>query len=617
MTEKSRGRRNFWKYVLATLCLVLFGGGLFFWSLRARPALGGEPPPGYASIDLIKLAIVTGQLPLVDRTPPIPDGIEVTRDIEYGRGGDKPLLLDLYAPRDLDHAVAGLIFIHGGGWKSGDRGDYQYYGVKFARQGYVVASISYRLRDEALFPAAVEDAKCAVRWMRANAESLHVDPERIAVIGGSAGGHLSLMVGYSSDVAELEGDGGHNDVGSRVAAVVDLYGPVDLTTEYARTHALVTNFIGRSFEDAPELYEQASPLTYLSADDPPTLIFHGTIDDLVFIRQSDRLDARLSELGIPHEYDRLEGWPHAMDAAQVVNDYCVERMLAFFEEHLAAPGAKPDGSPPILIDGEFDDWTSIPSHMDPEDDTHDVRHKQRDDTPDHVDYPDVDLLEYKVTSDNENLYCYFRSRGEIGRTQTAGPGKQAGRYYVIATIDVDDDDDTGYWVHEGGYYPTSRGYDVNAEIEFYDGEFNTGHYLNHGARNEHELHQAFLDQTAGEYVAGNDGPYPHGFMRVLPGTYDFYTQWVYHDDGQITIVRDMGPVVPGVVTCAVSKDGHEIECRFPLKGFLADENGRPIIAPGSVLDLSFSLEASGELAPGGEWASDTGEPINGYVVTPQ
>lgn len=270
----------------------------------------------------------------------------------------------------------------------------------------------------------------------------------------------------------------------------------------------------------------------------------------------------------------------------------------------------------IVIDGHFADWAKIPAHTDPAGDPHDTDHELKTDTPAKVEHPDVDLLEYKAAHDDENLYCYFRARGKIGNTQVASPGKRAGRYYVILTIDVDRNDETGYWVHEGGYYPTSRGYDVNAEIEFYDGKFNTGHYLNHGARNEQELKQAFLDQTRNKYVEGNDGPYQPGFMRVLPGTYDFYTQWVYHKNGSITLVRDKGPVVPGIVSTAISKDGHELEACFPFKGFLTDKAGKPIIAAGQSIDISFSLEASGELAPGGEWASDTGEPINNYRLTP-
>ena len=151
---------------------------------------------------------------------------------------------------------------------------------------------------------------------------------------------------------------------------------------------------------------------------------------------------------------------------------------------------------------------------------------------------------------------------------------------------------------------------------FYDGELNTGHYLNHGARNDAELLAAFRDQTQGKYVPGHDGPYPAGWLRVVPGSYKHYTQWSLHEDGTLTLVRDKGPVVPGIMSVRLSPDGHELEMAVPLRGFLVDERGRPIIGPGSVLDLSLSLEASGELAPGGAWASDTGEPIKGYVVSP-
>lgn len=282
---------------------------------------------------------------------------------------------------------------------------------------------------------------------------------------------------------------------------------------------------------------------------------------------------------------------------------------------LAAEAASAE--PGIIIDGRFDDWAAAKSYTDPVGDTHATGHKEKDDVPKPVHHPDVDLIEYKVAHDNENLYCYLRSRGRIANTQRADGAQRAGRYYVIVTIDADNNDDTGYWLHEGGYYPTSRGYDLNAEVEFYNGELNTACYLNHGARTAEELHQAFLDQSAGKYERGRDGPYPAGFLRLLPGTYKQYTQWVYHDDGRLTFVRDEGPVVKGIATAMVSEDGHEVEAKFPYRGFLNDERGRPIMATGKTLDLSFSLEASGELAPGQDWASDTGEPIAGYVLTPR
>jgi hypothetical protein len=282
----------------------------------------------------------------------------------------------------------------------------------------------------------------------------------------------------------------------------------------------------------------------------------------------------------------------------------------------AASGEQKNTARVIKIDGQLDDWAGVRSYTDQEGDTHDTDHKLADDKPNPVDHPDADLVEYRVAHDAENLYFYVRSRGQVGRTQKAVGDKQAGRYYLAITIDVDDNDETGYWIHEGGYYPSTRGYDVNAEVEYYDGELNTVCYLNHGALDAKELQQAFLDQSSGKYREGHDGPYPAGFMRVLPGKYKQYTQWVYHDNGEITFVRDKGPVVPGIGKAAISKDGHVIEVAFPYKGFLVNERGQPIMALGKKIDISVSLEASGELAPGGDWASDTGDPINGYLLTP-
>ena len=144
-----------------------------------------------------------------------------------------------------------------------------------------MATVGYRLSGEAKYPAAVQDTKCAVRWLRANAAANNMDPNRIAVMGGSAGGYLAMMIGYSSDVPELEGDGGNPGVSSRVNVVVDAYGPTDLTAPIAQTAPQVTSFLGKSYADDPDLFRKASPITYLTPDDPPTLIFQGTVDDTV------------------------------------------------------------------------------------------------------------------------------------------------------------------------------------------------------------------------------------------------------------------------------------------------------------------------------------------------
>jgi hypothetical protein len=270
----------------------------------------------------------------------------------------------------------------------------------------------------------------------------------------------------------------------------------------------------------------------------------------------------------------------------------------------------------IVIDGKFDDWAKVPGYTDPPNNEHDTDHKGRLDKPEHVDHADVDILEYKLAHDAENLYAYFKARGVIGRTQAAGPGKQAGRYYAILTIDVDNDEKTGYWLHEGGFYPTSRGYDVNAELEWYDNRLNTDHYINHSCVSQAELDQAFLDQSSGQYKKGVAGPYMPGFVRVGPGTYDYYTEWVYHANNTITFVRDKGPQTLGIIEGALSADGHELEMKIPMKGFLVDPKGKAIIELGRKINVSFSLEASGELAKGGRWASNTAAPIKGYVLEP-
>lgn len=315
--------------------------GIVLLSLILQSALfssvvhGEQPPAGYSSLNMIKLAWATGQLKAIDIALPVPDSINVQKGIEYGQGGEVSLKLDLYSPKNLSKATPALIFIHGGGWKSGDRNDYRYYCIKFAEQGYVVATMTYRLRDVAPFPAAVEDAKCAVRWMRTNAAENHVDPDRIGVVGGSAGGHLAMMLGYTAENKELEGNGGNADVSSQVQAVVNLYGPCDLTTQTAATNGLVRDFLGgKTLEESPETYALASPITHITPDDSPTLILHGTIDKIVPIAQSDKLDKQLEELGVVHEYHRLDGWPHTMDLAAPVNAYCLKAMSQFFEKHL-------------------------------------------------------------------------------------------------------------------------------------------------------------------------------------------------------------------------------------------------------------------------------------------
>jgi acetyl esterase/lipase len=309
------------------------------WLVLLVVAALAEVPPapaGYKTEEEVRSAFLLGKLTPVDVTIAVPDTVVVEKDVEYGKGGDVSLKLDLYAPKERAKPLPAVVFIHGGAWRSGSRQMYHYYCVRFAEHGYVAATISYRLYRVAPFPAAVEDAKCAVRWMRANAAKLGIDPDRIGVAGGSAGGHLSMMVAYAPDTPELEGAGGHGDESSRVQAVVNIYGPTDLTTEFARGNRAVSDFLGgKSYDDAPETYRLASPITHVTKDDPPTLILHGSIDSTVPIEQAELLVERLKQTGLEYDYDRVEGWPHAMDVEANVNRHCLAKMFEFFNKHLA------------------------------------------------------------------------------------------------------------------------------------------------------------------------------------------------------------------------------------------------------------------------------------------
>jgi hypothetical protein len=281
----------------------------------------------------------------------------------------------------------------------------------------------------------------------------------------------------------------------------------------------------------------------------------------------------------------------------------------------------------IVIDGNFSDWATVASHSDPAGgpgvlhngipDTHDTDHSGPNDIPIYVNHPDIDLVEFKFTHDTANLYAYFRATGVIGNTTNSPPNKS--RYYVIVTIDVDNNTNTGYGLHEGGYYPTSYGYDMNMEYEFYNGHANKGNYLNHGATNQAQLDAAFQDQM-------------NGIVRVLPGSYDFYPEWVWFDSptigttrlpapedyASITFVDDKGPSYQGITRIALSPDGHQAEMVAPFRGFMRDPWGQRIMSLGKTINISFSLEASPETAPlsGGNWASDTGDPIKGYYLSP-
>ncbi len=232
-------------------------------------------------------------------------GVRVVRDLVFAKVDDQRLTLDLYLPETHDDPPL-VVWIHGGGWRGGSKNKPAL--EQITEHGYALASIRYRFTDKAIFPAQIHDCKAAVRWLRAHAERYGYDAEWIAVAGSSAGGHLALLMGVSGEVDELEGDvGEYPDQSSTVQAVIDYFGPSDFVlrgktqpdrayTEKSGSFALLGGLQSGELTGESETF--ASPSHYVSADDPPLLVFHGKADQVVLIDQSEHIVQRYRAAGL-------------------------------------------------------------------------------------------------------------------------------------------------------------------------------------------------------------------------------------------------------------------------------------------------------------------------------
>lgn len=271
---------------------------------------------------------------------PLPDTVTAKRDLAYA-GSDNPRQrLDLYLPRDPASAKLPLIvFIHGGGWRAGDKAGGQGNLMRFVTTGlYAGASVGYRLTDEAQWPSQIHDCKAAIRWLRANAKEHGFDPDKIAVWGTSAGGHLVSMLGTSGGVKELEGAlGSHTDTSSRVTCVVNYFGPEDFQTMVTQESTIDRTtkdypealLLGGRVQDVPEKAKQASPITWVSSDDPPILTAHGTKDPLVPFAQAQELDAAMKKAGAKHLLIEMTGAGHGFGSQELD-----QRVRQFLDLHL-------------------------------------------------------------------------------------------------------------------------------------------------------------------------------------------------------------------------------------------------------------------------------------------
>ncbi len=243
-----------------------------------------------------------------DDAKPAQDEILLIHDLRYREGPLNNWTLDLAMPKgEAGKPRPAIVVIHGGGWIQGDKSSFSRPQnlppgniLDFARQGYVAATINYRLSDEAIFPAALHDCKNAVRYLRAHAAQYGIDPERIGAWGNSAGGHLALMLGLVDASAKLEGDGPYLEQSSLVQAVVSDSGPIDLLHQYE--HDQVRSVIGKFLGGPPEGeriadYKLASPINFISSKTPPILLIYGVADEQVGVETADQFVVALNKAG--------------------------------------------------------------------------------------------------------------------------------------------------------------------------------------------------------------------------------------------------------------------------------------------------------------------------------
>jgi acetyl esterase/lipase len=283
------------------------------------------------------MALVLGAASAAQSQKPqakVPEGTKVYRNLEYVQGGHERQRLDLYVPKRPEGPLPTIVWVHGGAWLTGSK-EGGGPALRFLGKGYAVASINYRLSQHAQFPAQIEDCKAAIRWLRANAKMYNIDPDRFGVWGASAGGHLVALLGTSADVKELEGKEGASNQSSRVQAVVDWFGPTDVTKmggSHDQPDSPEAKLLGGPVQENQDKAARANPITYVSKDDPPFLVMHGDKDPTVPFSQSELLVDALKTAGVEVTFHPVTGAGHGgPEFSSEENHKLVEE---FFDKHL-------------------------------------------------------------------------------------------------------------------------------------------------------------------------------------------------------------------------------------------------------------------------------------------
>ena len=261
------------------------------------------------------------------------------RDVTYAHYADRTLEMDIYRPKEVWGELPAIVCIHGGGWEKGNRTNHARVAQALAARGFVAATISYRLSGESPFPAAIQDCKAAVRFLRANASEYGIDSDHIGAIGLSAGGHLTALLATSGGVEELEGNGGNAAFSSTIQAAIPMGAQTDLMSSRTREISKIEKrgqiwrqFLGGAQKDKPATYRLASPLQHLDKNDPPCWFITGEQDDPS--TQADLFRERMSKLGIAPGVTVIKDAPHPFLGKQVWFDEMLDVADKFFKSTL-------------------------------------------------------------------------------------------------------------------------------------------------------------------------------------------------------------------------------------------------------------------------------------------
>ncbi len=260
--------------------------------------------------------------------------VSIKEGIVIGEGDGRSLEADVFLPPLEEKNRPAVLFIHGGGWIEGDRSQLRGYGILLARLGFVCMCNSYRLSNESIWPAQIQDVNCAIRYLRANATDLGLDPDRIGVSGNSAGGHLSLMAAATNYDQIFEGEGGSNEVSSKIKAVCAIYPPTTIR-QLEMPNPLENAFLMLMGKEAKkEDYDKASPLNYVTEDYPPCMLIHGSTDSVVRLKDSTKFYEKLIEFNRPASLHIFSEEEHAFDGEPDYGRAIADLQALFFLKYL-------------------------------------------------------------------------------------------------------------------------------------------------------------------------------------------------------------------------------------------------------------------------------------------